>query len=67
MPGLEFERERLLEMERRKERKRQTDERCGTIAGYMAHSRKHPRERACKACRKAWATYYKEYNARPKD
>lgn len=53
----EFAKERA----RRREAKRQTDERCGTVAGYLAHGRKKPRERACKACRTAWANYYREY------
>ena len=37
------------------------DPRCGTVAGYLAHGRKKPRERACKECRQAWALYYRAY------
>lgn len=57
---MDLETKRLIaeEKSRRRTMKYRTkDDRCGTVAGYFAHRRRKPKERPCKECRDAWATY----------
>ncbi len=66
MPNLEEQRAAAEEKARRRTT-RAPDDRCGTVTGYFAHRRKKVPERACKACRMAWAAHVREYRKRKKE
>lgn len=50
-----------LEQESAERLKRTEFEQCGTVAGYLRHTRAKPKERACAPCRAAWRLYYRQY------